>query len=88
MRFAITAILFVVAVFGFFVGYAVSSYLLSSVSTALEPLTDSLSTTNARDDITLLCSGFGIICALALVIIIAIFILDSLSDEPESYWRE
>jgi hypothetical protein len=88
MRFAITAVLFVIAVFGFFIGYAVSSYTLTQFYNALEPFANTLSTTNAKDDMILLCSAFGIICAFILVLIVIIFVLDTLSDEPETYWRE
>ena len=88
MRFAIAAILVVIAVFGFFVGYGVCSYLLSSVYTSLEPFADALSSSNAKDDMILISSAFGIICAFILVMIIVVFVLDSLSDEPEMYWRE
>lgn len=88
MRFAVTAILLIVAVFGFFLGYGVSSYLLSTFYDALEPHASLLSSTNAKDDMILISSAFGIICAIALVMIIIVFVLDSLSDEPEMYWKE
>jgi uncharacterized protein with PQ loop repeat len=88
MRFAITAVLFIIAVFSFFIGYSVSSYVLDQVHTALEPFANELSTSNANDDMTLICTAFGIICSLVIVLIIVIFVLDTLSDEPEMYWRE
>ena len=88
MRFAVTAILLIVAVFGFFLGYGVSSFLLGTFYNALEPHASLLSSTNAKDDMLLISSGFGIICAIAIVMIIVVFVLDSLSDEPENYWRE
>lgn len=88
MKFAVAAVLLVVAVFGFFIGYAVSSFLLGAVYDALTPFADQLSTSNAKDDMVLVNSGFGIICAIILVFIIIVFVLDSLSDEPEVYWEE
>ena len=38
MRFAVVAVLFIVAVFGFFVGYAVGSLLLTEVGDVIMPL--------------------------------------------------
>lgn len=88
MKFAVAAVLLLVAVFGFFIGYAVCSFLLGTVLDVLTPFADQLSTSNAKDDMVLVNSGFGIICAIILVFIIIVFVLDSLSDEPEVYWEE
>lgn len=87
-RFAIGAVLFIVAMFMFFVGYAVSSYLLDKVGDAMLPFTATLSTTNATDNITLLSTAFGVICAIIVVLIIIIFYMDTLADEPELYYKE
>ena len=90
MRFAITAILFIIAVFSFFIGYSIGSLLITSVGDALDPLGDDLtaSSETSFDAISILIStAFGIICAIIVVMIIIIFVLDSLSDEPEEYWR-
>lgn len=90
MRFAVTAILVVIAVFGFFVGYGVCSYLLTQVSSSLIPHAGLLGSDSTIfiDEVTLISSAFGIICAFILVMIIVVFVLDTLSDEPEMYWRE
>lgn len=88
MRFAITAILVVIAVFTFYVGYSVCTFLLSSIYNSLEPFALTLSSSNAIDDMKLISGAFGIICAFIVVIIIVVFVLDSLSDEPEMYWKE
>jgi hypothetical protein len=89
MRWAIVSVLFLVAVFGFFVGYAVSSLLLNTVKDAMQPFGEQLteSTTYLAQN-TLICSAFGIICAIGFTLMIVIYVLDSLSDEPENYWRE
>jgi Na+/proline symporter len=88
MRFAVTAVLFIIAMFSFFIGYAVSSFVLDSFYDALEPHANQLSTSNAKDDMILIKTGFGVICSFISVLIIVVFILDTLSDEPEMYWRE
>ena len=88
MRWAIVAVLFIVAAFGFFIGYAVSSYLISNVKDALDPYADELSDTTYKNELTLISSAFGIICAIGFTLMIAVFVMDSLSDEPETYWRE
>jgi len=87
-RYAIGAILFIVAMFMFFVGYAVSSYFLGQVGTALTPFTTTLSSTNAADNITLLSTAFGVICAIIAVLIVIIFYFDVLADDPDLYYRE
>ena len=90
MRFAVTAILLVVAVFSFFLGYGVCSYLLSQVSSNLSLYTGPLGSDAASftAEVSLISGGFGIICAFIITLIVGIFVLDTLSDEPEMYWRE
>lgn len=87
MRWALATIFFIIAVFGFFVGYAVGSLVLSEFDDALRPHADKLSTTNASDNMTLLKSAFGVIGAIIFVVIAIVFGMESLSDEPEQYWR-
>lgn len=90
MRWAIAAVLFVIAIFGFFVGYAIGSLLITDIYTSLEPHGNQLtagSATGYFNIATLLRAGFGIICAIVFVVITLIFIMDSLSEEPEYYWR-
>ena len=88
MRFPTAALYFVITSFIFFVLWAVSSLLLSEVGSAMQPLADRLSTDNYGNMINLIPWAFGIICAIFFVTgIILIFVLDSLSDEPEMYYR-
>lgn len=87
MRFPLAALFFMVSSFIFFVGWAVSSYLITTVDDALTPLA-SFSTSNFSDLVTLLPMAFGILCALFFLVgLLLIFVLDSLADEPEMYWR-
>lgn len=92
MRFAIAAVLFIVAIFGFFIGFTIGSYTLDHIYTALEtPANNLLESNNSASYLntsTLIKTGFGIICSIIFVVITLIFILDSLGDEPEYYWRE
>lgn len=84
MRWPIVAVLFVVAMFTFFVCYAVSSLLLDTVSDALLPVASS----EADAIITLLSTAFGVISAVFVTIIIVLYGVESLSDEPEYFWRQ
>lgn len=91
MRWYIVCVLFIVAVFGFFVGYAVSSLLLSTVSDTMTNEADKLSTesrTRFLDDVSVINIGFGVICSIGLTMMVMVFVLDAFSDEPENYWRE
>lgn len=83
-RFAVLMVLFLVAVFGFFIGWGVSSFVLNTFSSALIPLAPA----EADEIITLLEFAFGIICAIILVILVFVFVIESLSDEPETYYQE
>lgn len=84
MRFPLAALMFLIAAFIFFVLYAVGSLLLTEVSDALSPT----ATSEAADLITLISTAFGIISVVFFVAgILLIFVLDSLQDEPEMYWR-
>jgi len=87
MRFTLSSIFFLVAGFIFFIMWAVMSYLLDEVHTAFVPYKAGLDTGFA-DVIDLLPTAFGVICAIFVVTgIVLIFIMDSLADEPEMYWR-
>lgn len=81
-RFAVVLVLFIIAVFGFFIGWGVSSYMLDLFGNALIPLAP----TEADNIINLLEFAFGIICAIILVVIVVVFFIESLSDEPEHYF--
>jgi hypothetical protein len=88
MRFTLAALFFLIMSFIFFVSWAVSSYVLTEVDDALTPLATGFSSSNFNDLVTLLPTAFGIICALFFITgILLIFVMDSLADEPEMYWR-
>jgi len=84
MRFSISALFFLIASFIFFVFWAVGSKLISEFDSALSPTAPA----GATDIINLLPTAFGVIAAVFFVSgILVIFVLDSLADEPEMYWR-
>ena len=85
MRFPIAALLFVISAFIFFVIYAVGSRLISFVVNALSPTAPA----EALATMTVIQTAFGILAAIFFIVgIVLIFVLDSLADEPEKYWRE
>ena len=89
MRFPLAALFFLIMSFIFFCAWAVASALLSAVSDAITPLSTDFMASSQGSFITLLPTAFGIICALFFIIgVLLIFVLDSLADEPEMYWRE
>ena len=89
MRFPLAALFFLVTSFIFFVSWAVSSYLLSAMGDALTPLSTEFMADDLSQYITMLPTAFGVMCALFFIVgILLIFILDSLADEPEMYWRQ
>lgn len=86
-RFSVAALFFLIGSFIFFVSWAVSSLLLNEVYKALSPYSTSLGS-EYSDLIILIPWAFGIIAAIFFVCaLLFIFILDSLADEPEMYWR-
>jgi hypothetical protein len=87
-RWVIGSVLFIVALFMFFVGYAVSSLLLGTVGDAMAGPAAELNSSEYNEELVLIPSAFGVICAISVVMIIVVYMLDSLSDEPESYWKE
>ena len=88
MRSPLAALFFIISGFIFFVCWAVSSFLLSTVGNALSPYAANLSGSGATEVINLLPTALGILCALFFIVgILLIFVLDSWSDEPERYWR-
>ena len=87
MRFPLAALFFIVASFIFFICFAVSFFLMDAVSTGVSSI-DSGLPAEYQAIKTLLPSAFGIIgCIFFVSGLLLIFILDSLSDEPEMYWR-
>ena len=84
MRFSIASLMFLISSFIFGVFWAVISYLHDQINTALSGFT----TANSQNIIDMIQTGFGIICALFFIVgILLIFVLDSMADEPEFYWR-
>lgn len=84
MRFSIAALFFLIGSFIFFICWAVSSLVLKEFSDALTPSAPA----EALPYFTLLPTAFGIISAIFFVAgLLIIFVLDSLADEPEMYWR-
>ena len=89
MRFPLAALFFLIASFIFFCFWAYSSLIITSVSDAITPLSTDFMSSSQGNWITLLPTVFGIICALFFIVgILLIFVMDSLADEPEMYWRQ
>ena len=88
MRFPLASVFFIIASFIFFAIFAVSSLLITEVGDALDAIDDDLGG-DYPYIVQLLPTAFGIIAAIFFVVgILLIFVLDSLADEPEMYWRE
>jgi len=88
MRFPLAALFFLVSSFIFFAFWAFSSFLMGAVGDAMTPLATNLGVSEYSNLLTLLPYAFGIICAIFFVTgIILIFVMDSLADEPEVYYR-
>ena len=76
MRYAILAVLFIIAVFSFFVGYAVSSLLIGTVGDALAGPAERLGSAELDAELSLIPFGFGIICAISMCLIFLVFFLE------------
>ena len=91
MRFPLAALFFLVGSFIFFICWGVSFYLINTVSDAMTPYAGDLGAegqTSFTNLLTLLPTAFGVICVLFFVMgLLLLFILDSLADEPEMYYR-
>lgn len=85
MRFPIAALLLVVTGFIFLAFFAVGSLLLTEMDDALDPT--GLDGQFAYE-VDIIIAAFGIIGAIVIVMAIIIFVIESLSDEPEYYWRD
>lgn len=86
MRFPTAALFLVIAGFIFLAFYGVGSLLLSETSDAL--LADSADLDPQFGyQITIIIAAFGVVAAVMLVMAVVVFVIDSLSDEPEYYWR-
>jgi len=83
MRWSIASIVFVVASFAFFMIYAIISKLLYEIRTALETTCGfNESILSSLQNVFMI---FGIIFFVTGIVFR--FVADSLSDEPELYWR-
>ena len=84
MRFPVAAVLFIVTSFIFFTWFAVSYLLITSMDDALSPTAPA----GSLEVINLLPTAFGVIGIIFFVAgLLLIFVIDSLSDEPEYYFR-
>jgi len=84
LRFSIASLFFVCLSFIFFVLWAVFSMFLDEIYNALSPTAP----VGAMATLDLLPYAFGVICAIFFVTaLLFVFVLDSLADEPEMYWR-
>ena len=87
IRFPLAALFFVIAGFVFLAFFGMGSLLLTEFDDALINKDDLDST--LQDELDLITDAFGYIAAIFFVTgILLIFILDSLSDEPEYFYRE
>jgi len=84
MGFPTAALFLVIAGFMFLVFFGVGSLLLSEMDDALDP-----STVDAQFsyEVDIIVSAFGVIGAIMIVMAVVIFVVESLSDEPEYFYR-
>jgi len=91
MRFPLAAIGLVVAGFLFLAFWGFGSFLITETDNALDNVMNNLepsSQTEVNGYISLLTTAFGVIAAICFVsAIILVFVLESLSDEPEYFYR-
>lgn len=88
MRWVLAAIFFVIASFIFFFYWAVMTFLVDTVHDALIDDAEALGSPQLNDIFATVPFALGVICAIIFVVIILLhYIMDSLSEEPEYYWR-
>lgn len=88
MRWPLSALFFVIASFVFFVFWAASSYLISQVHDAMVPFAAELGSSEYNGLLAVLPTAFGIISIIFFVVgILVLYVVDSLSEEPEMYYR-
>ena len=81
MRFPLAALFFVIGCFIFFCYWVFGSLIVNAVANALP-------SSNADHIVNMIPWAFGIICAIFFVMgLIAVFVMDSLGDEQEYYYR-
>jgi len=88
LRFPVAAIMFLVGAFIFFIFFATTSLMQTSILEGLDPYDDDLDPMY-HEEISLLSKAFAVIAAIFFVSgLLLIFVLDSISEEPEYYWRD
>lgn len=84
MRFSLASLFFIIAGFIFLALWGFFSFLHEQIFDALTPTAP----TEAIGIFTLLGDAFGVLCAIFFITgIVLFFVLDSLADEAEMYWR-
>ena len=79
MKFPVAALFFVIGCFIFFVYWVFGSLIVNTVA-------DALPSSQADHIVNMIPWAFGIICAIFLICgIVAVFVMESFSDEPEYY---
>jgi len=84
LKFPLAALYLVIFGFVFLIMFGIGSLLLSSMDDALSP-TSPDSQFDYQVDIII--AAFGVIGAIVLVTGVIVFVVESLSDEPEYYYR-
>jgi len=89
MRFPIAALFFLISSFVFFVSWASVTFLLDEVVQAMTPHYAKIGDATLTGYLTLLPTALGVLCAVFFITgILLIFVMDSLADEPEMYYRQ
>ena len=85
MRFAFSSIFCIITGFVFLLMWGVTSYFLNEVKDAMTPY---LTGTTYSNYITLIPTAFGISAALFFIVgIVLFFIVDTMSEDYEGYYR-
>jgi len=90
MRFPLAAVFLIFALFVIVLGWAVLSFLLSTIEEQFTPLADLLTSTSKNmflGEITNLNLGFGMVTVILILLVIIVFVVDSLRQEPEQFIR-
>jgi len=87
MRFPIAALFFVVLLFIAFVGYCVSSFMLYTIDESLTSVSGFLGSSESSflANLDVINLGFGVAMVIFFLVIVVVFIVDSLRYEPEQY---
>lgn len=88
MRFPIAAIFLVISMFALFIVYAVLSFLLDTISDTLTPLADMLTSSSRVSflgEIGNMELTFGVAMVTLFILLIVVFVVDSLRQQSEYY---